>query len=120
MGHLFVALTVLLTVYGQIVVKWRILEAGALPESSMQRVTFLLSLSLTPWVLSAFVAAYLAALCWMAAMTRLPLSHAYPFVSLTFVLVVASGVLIFQESITPLKLIGAILIVSGVIIGGLE
>jgi len=45
------------------------------------------ALLLNPWIISGLAAALLASVTWMAAMTRLPLSHAYPFTTLAFVLV---------------------------------
>ena len=86
MSYVYVAATVLLTVYGQLVVKWQVGDAARLADPS-QRTAFLLGLLANPWVLSAFAAAFAAALCWMLAMVKLELSHAYPFISLSFVLV---------------------------------
>ena len=117
MSYVYVAVTVLLTVYGQIVIKWQVLNAGAFPEAPADKLQFLALLLLNPWVISAFAAALLASMSWMAAMTRLQLSHAYPFMSLAFILVlVASGVL-FQEPITAPKVIGIVLVVLGLVVG---
>jgi drug/metabolite transporter (DMT)-like permease len=65
-------------------------------------------------VLSAFAAAFAAALCWMLAISRLELSHAYPFVSLSFVLVLLLSALFFGESVSTEKLLGVTLIIAGV------
>ncbi len=78
---------------------------------------FLLRLLINPWVFSGFVAAFLASLAWMAAMTKFDISHAYPFMSLNFVLVILAGGLLFHEAITPYKLAGLALIVAGLIVG---
>jgi uncharacterized membrane protein len=53
----------------------------------------------------------------MAAMTKFSLSYAYPFMSLSFVLVVALSSVFFQDSITAPKAVGITLIVAGIIIG---
>ena len=50
-------------------------------------------------------------------MTKFQLGYAYPFMSLNFVLVILAGGLLFDESITPFKLAGLLLIVSGIIVG---
>lgn len=118
MSYIFIALTVVLTVYGQIVIKWQAVQAGPLPVDAGSKVIFLLRLVfLNPWVLSGLFAAFLASLTWMAAMTRLPLSHAYPFVSFSFVLVVFSGAVFFHEPLTWPKIVGMILIVAGIVVG---
>jgi multidrug transporter EmrE-like cation transporter len=117
MYYLYVLGTVLLTVYGQIAIKWRVGAAGALPDGFAQRAKFLAALFLDPWIMSALAAAVLAAALWMAAMTRLPLSHAYPMTSLAFVLVLVASGLLFNEPITPLKIAGTALIMLGILVG---
>lgn len=117
MSYLYIALTVLFTVYGQIVIKWQAGQAGELPAGGGEKVVFLLRLVLNPWVFSGLCAAFVASLTWMAAMTRLPLSHAYPFVSASFVLVVLSGALFFHEPLTWPKIVGMVCIVAGIVIG---
>ena len=117
MSYFYVFTTIVLTVYGQIVIKWQVSKAGALPEALPDKITFLLGMFLNPWIISAFAAALLASLFWMAAMTKLQLSHAYPFMSLAFVLVLMASGVIFQEPITPLKIAGILLIVLGIIVG---
>jgi drug/metabolite transporter (DMT)-like permease len=59
----------------------------------------------------------LAMLSWMAALTRFQLSYAYPFVSITFALMLVLSAAIFGEAITPAKAAGIALIVAGVIVG---
>jgi len=78
---------------------------------------FLLKLLINPWIFSGFVAAFLASLAWMAAMTKFDISHAYPFMSLNFVLVILAGGLLFHEAITAYKLMGLGLIVAGIVVG---
>ena len=115
-GHLYVFLTIAFTVYGQLVLKWQMQGIGALPESGLQKLVFLTRLVLNPWVLSGFVAAFLASLAWMAAMTRLEMSYAYPFMSLAFVIVVGAGALFYGEPLTVGKFVGTALVVCGLIV----
>jgi multidrug transporter EmrE-like cation transporter len=118
MSYFYVACTVLLTAYGQIVIKWQVLAAGAFPESPGEKALFLGRLLINPWIVSALAAALAAAVTWMAAMTRLDLSHAYPFLSSVFVLVPLLSILLFNEPLTSPKVIGLALIVTGIIVGG--
>ena len=117
MSYFYVFATIVLTVYGQIAIKWQVAKAGAFPEALPDKIIFLFGMFLNPWIISAFAAAFLASLFWMAAMTRLQLSHAYPFMSLAFVLVLMASGVIFHEPITPLKIAGILLIVLGIIVG---
>lgn len=116
MGYLYIVLTILLTVYGQIVVKWQVVRAGALPTGMTDRFHYFLQLVMTPWVISAFAAAFLAAVSWMAAMTKFDLSYAYPFMSASFVLVFICSIFLFSEPVTAQKVVGLGMIVLGIII----
>ena len=117
MGYAYIAATVLLTVYGQVVVKWQVSLAGAMPASSADKSMFLLALVIRPWVLSAFAAAFLASITWMAAMTKFELSYAYPFMSMNFVLVVILSTVLFHEALSTPKVVGLVLIILGIVVG---
>lgn len=116
-AYIMVLLTVLLTVYGQFAIKWQVLASPAMPADLAGRIQHIFQLFLTPLVISAVLAAVLASACWMVAMTRLPLSHAYPMTALTFVLVVLGSGLVFAEPVTLPKLAGLALIVIGIVVG---
>ena len=115
-GYICVGFTVALTVYGQLVLKWQMSLAGAMPESGFDRVSFLVRMLGNLWVISAFAGAVLASLAWMAAMTRFQLSYAYPFISLNYVLVFLLSALFFNETVTIPKLIGLGLIIVGIFV----
>lgn len=117
MSYFYVICTILLTVYGQLIIKWQVLQFGALPEGGREKILFLLQLLLTPWVISAFLAALLASVTWMAAMTKLQLSHAYPFMSLAFILVTIFSAWLFHEPITTPKVVGLALVILGLAVG---
>ena len=117
MGYVYIALTVLMTVYGQLVIKWQVSLAGSLPSDVGGKSVFLMRLVLRPWILTAFAAAFLAAVAWMAAMTKFNLSYAYPFMSFSFVLVVLLSSWIFHEPLSVQGVIGLCLIVVGIIVG---
>lgn len=117
MSYFYVLCTILLTVYGQLAIKWQVLKAGAFPEDGIEKIRFLAHLLINPWVVSAFLAALLASVTWMAAMTKLQLSHAYPFMSLAFILVMVFSGLLFHEPISLPKVIGIALVIIGLAVG---
>ena len=116
LDHAYILGTVCCTVYGLVVIKWQMISAGRLPEGIGEKFFFLLKMMLNPWVMSGYVSAFCASLFWMAAMTKLDLSYAYPFTSLSFILVAVFSWLFFQEPITAPKIIGILLVISGIII----
>ncbi len=114
MAYFFIALMLALTVYGQLVIKWRVNLAGSLPADLQGQALYLLGLLTSPWVISGLMAAFLASICWMLALTKLELSRAYPFTALSFIFILFSSALLFNDSITASKLIGTALIIGGV------
>ena len=116
LGHGFIALTLFFTVYGQLVLKWQMGGAGPLPEAGLDKILFLSRQFLNPWILSGFVAAFLASMAWMAAMTRFELGYAYPFMSLAFVLVMAFSVAFLGEPISLRKVIGTLMVIAGLVV----
>lgn len=116
-GFAYILGTVLFTVYGQLVLKWQVGKAGVLPTGSLDKIVFLITLIWNPWILSGLAAGFLAFLCWMAAMTKFELSYAYPFMSLSFLLVLILSAILFHEPLTVSKVVGVGLVVAGIIIG---
>ena len=115
--YLYPVATLLLTVYGQLVVKWQVDRAGALPADLGGKVAFVGQLLVNPWVISVFVAAFLAAASWMLAMTHFSLSDAYPVMALSFGLVLFGSALWLGESLTAPKVAGVAIIAVGLVVG---
>lgn len=115
MSYLFIALTIAFTVYGQLVLKW---QASKRPEATLAGFNpeAMLSLLLNPWVISGFASAFVASLCWMAAIGKMPLSKAYPFMALSFPTVAVFAVWLFGERLDAAKVAGTGLIILGVFV----
>lgn len=120
MGYFFVALTVLLTVLGQLLIKWQVNLAGTLPTNWHDKIFFLAGLVFRPWMVIALCAGFAGTLCWMVALTKLPLSQAYPFTAFTFVLVTLGGAWFFSEPLTLTRIAGVIVIAAGIILAAIE
>ncbi len=114
--HLYIFGSIIFTVYGQMILKWRIMEYGSFPLETTEKIKFLSILFLDPIILSGFFAAFLASLSWMAAMTKFELSYAYPFMSLNFVLVLLLSINLLNEPLTLYKIIGVGFIVLGTLV----
>jgi drug/metabolite transporter (DMT)-like permease len=118
-SYLAIFITILLTVYAQLMLKWRVSLAGLPPEDWTDKAKFYFTLLCDPWIMSTFVAAFLAALCWMTAMMKLDVNKAYPFMALNFILVGILAVPLLGETMTWQKLAGLGLVVIGLVVGGL-
>lgn len=115
-AYLYVLATVFLTVYGQLVFKWRVDVAGEFPDYTGGRLRYFWDLTVDFWVITVIASVVLAAAAWTLAIDELDLSHAYPFMALTFVLVLFGSAAFFSEPITTWKLIGVALIAAGVML----
>jgi len=116
MGYIYIAGCILFTVYGQLVLKWRMNLKGQLPEALNEKALFMVKLFLDPWLVSGFAAAFVASLFWMAAMTKFEISFAYPFMSASFILVFLLSMFLFGETFTWGKVIGLLLITAGIFV----
>ena len=114
--YFYILATIGFTVYGQLILKWRITTFGALPTDTVEKLKFLISLLFDPAIFSGFFAAFLASLAWMAAMTKFDLSHAYPFMSLNFVVVLLLSGWLLNEPMTLQRVLGVTLIVLGTVV----
>ena len=116
MVYIYILGFIIFTVYTQIILKWRIPIYGELPDAILDKVFFVLKLYTDPFIFSSMISGFIASLFWMAALTKLELSYAFPFTSLSFVLIFVISIFVFNETFTYEKLIGIILITLGIIV----
>lgn len=112
----YVFTTIALTVFGQLIIKWRVLEHGSLPTAFASQVNYLAKLIIDPFIILGLLSAFIASLSWMIAMSKLELSYAYPFTVLSLVFVFVLSWLIFNETMTSFKIAGMSIIVLGIFI----
>jgi uncharacterized membrane protein len=115
MGYLYILFTIALTVYGQLILKWR-LNSLVFPKDLMGTILMLLKSLFDPYIFSSFFSAFLASLAWMLALKEFELSKAYPFMSLSFVMVLLVSYLFLKETLSIEKIIGSVLIIVGIIV----
>ena len=48
MNHLYILLTILFTVYGQIIIKWQVQQSGAFPQDNIEKLQYIIKLLLSP------------------------------------------------------------------------
>lgn len=108
---IFIAGTLLLTAYGQILVKWR---AGVLNREGGDRLEYLRAMFLDPWVWTGLAAAVLASACWILTLQRMSVTLAYPFMALSFVIVPLAATIFLREPFALIQWVGSALIVAGV------
>lgn len=116
-SYFYIVGTLFFTVYGQIVLKWRLSTLKVImPEAFIDKVFYLVKLIFDPFIFSGFASAFIASLFWMAAMTKFEITEAYPFMSIAPGLVFVIGMLFLGETFTMGKLVGLVIIIIGTIV----
>ncbi len=117
MRYFLVAVVIALVTYGQLIIKYEVNRLGAVPLGNFKEtIGYGFSALTSLYILSGLFAAGLAALAWIAALSRYELSSVYPLLSLNFVLVPLLSVYFFGESMDAFKLFGTAIIVIGVFV----
>lgn len=117
MRYFLVTVVIALVTYGQLIIKYEVNRMGAVPLGDFKdTIDYGFSALVSPYILSGIFAAGLAALAWIATLSRYDLSSVYPLLSLNFVLVPLLSVHFFGESMDAFKLAGAAIIVLGVLV----
>ncbi len=114
-GYECVAATIALTVYGQLIIKWQMRDE-VIPSGITNKLVFFLTQFTNPWIFTGFAAALIAGLFWMAAMAKLPISRAYPLMSLAFVAVTVASAIFLNEPLTTPKLAGMLLLIPSLLL----
>lgn len=69
---------------------------------------------INPFVLLGFTIYAVSVIVWLLVLSRIEVSVAYPMVSLGYVLNALTAYYLFGESLTPVRLIGILIILCGV------
>lgn len=70
----------------------------------------------TPLILAGFFCFFISAVMWIIAIRSIPLSAAYPMVALSYIIIFTGSHFLFGEPLSWRHWIGALLIVSGIVL----
>jgi len=116
-GKFYIILSIALGVVSQLIVKWRMSSIAIEDSDSVyEKFTTAIFMLLDPYIIISIGLTFIAGLAWMIAMTKFDISYAYPFTILGFVLVLLFSALLFNEPVTIEKIVGILLIATGVIV----
>ncbi len=76
----------------------------------------LMRIATNPFVVVGLLIYVSGTLFWLAALSRVDLSFAYPFASLSYVLMLAAAWLLFSENITWMRILGTLVVGLGVLL----
>lgn len=99
---------------GQLMLKHGMQVATARAHSSHGSLA--VAAATTPWVLLGLVIFGISAISWLAALSRVPLSLAYPFNALGYLVILTASIIVLHEKANLWTWAGSLLVVSGLII----
>lgn len=110
-----ILLSILCGVAGQTVIKIGVSQPGASEAAAgfLPLVTMILR---SPMVLLGLMLYGIGALAWIAVLSRLDLSVAYPFLALNFVLVTFLSQFFLGENVPGMRWIGVLVICGGILL----
>ncbi len=113
---IYILISVLGGAVGQVLLKRGMGSMGPLTLSLEQMPSILLRVGTNPFVIAGLSLYVGATLFWLMALSRVDLSFAYPFASLSYVVMLAASWQLFNEDISLLRLMGTAVIVFGVLL----
>ena len=70
----------------------------------------------SPWVLLGLVVFGISAIAWLGALSKLPLSVAYPFNAVGYLVILLASILVLHERANVLTWVGSLMVVSGLVL----
>ena len=111
----FILSTVFLTSVGQLVLKIGVDSISDQGIEAKSYASFLIDSFTSPLVIGGLMIYGAAVVLWLWVLSRVELSIAYPFIGLSFVITLAFSVLLLNESVNSLRILGTLLIAAGCI-----
>lgn len=112
-AYIFIGLTILFTVCGQLLVKSASFEFGPFPKDLSMLIQFLIRAFTNVKLLAGLFSAVIASIMWMSALSLTDISFAYPFMGLAIVLVLALSPLVFKEIVPWTRWLGVAVVCLG-------
>lgn len=110
----YILIAVLASATGQVLLKKGMGNMGALTLSLNQIANILFRIITNPYVVVGLIIYVCGTVFWLAALSRVDLSYAYPFASLSYILMLLASWQLFNENITPARLLGTVVVGLGV------
>ena len=110
----YILISVLAGAIGQITVKYGKTQTGEKKISVHDIVPSHWKIGTNPYVIGCLTLYVCGTVFWLAALSRVDLSYAYPFASVSYVIMLTASWLLFNENITPLRLAGTLIVMFGV------
>ena len=78
----------------------------------------IMAAAMSPFIWFGLVIYALSVALWLWVLSKVDLSVAYPFVGVGFLVTMLFGIVLLNENVTPMRIIGTVLIVGGCVLVG--
>jgi drug/metabolite transporter (DMT)-like permease len=112
----YILISVLGGAIGQLLLKRGMTILGPLTLSIRDLGSILLGMATNPYVVGGLFVYICSTIFWLVALSRVDLSYAYPFASLSYILMLVVSWRLFDENISLLRLLGTATIAFGVLL----
>ena len=113
---IYILISVLTSTVGQLLLKIGMNNMGSITLSSNQFLSTSWKMATNPHVFIGLVIYLAGTIFWLAALSRVDLSYAYPFASLSYVVMLVASWMMFDEKITLGRFLGTVVIGIGVLL----
>jgi drug/metabolite transporter (DMT)-like permease len=113
---LYILISVLVSAVGQLLLKKGMNSMGPVSLSLNQLLPILRQMATNPNVFIGLGIYLIGTVFWLAALSRVDLSYAYPFASLSYVIMLVASWQMFDEKITLSRVLGTLVIGIGVLL----
>jgi drug/metabolite transporter (DMT)-like permease len=110
----YILISVLVGALGQILLKKGMSSMGPLTLSADQVFSILWKMATNPYVVVGLAVYVMGTVFWLTALSRVDLSYAYPFASISYVIMLIASWRLFDENISLLRITGSVVIIIGV------
>lgn len=110
-----ILVTVTLSACAQLALKWGVSQPALSTALKGAPIGALWAAAASPLIWLGLAIYALSVVLWLWVLSKVDLSIAYPFVGLSFLLTMAFGALLLQEDVSPMRIVGTLLIAGGCI-----
>lgn len=112
---LLILLSIVIAVGGQVLLKIGLNKIGSVNVNSLSGLGHLfLGIIKSPMVMAGLFCYVISAAIWLVVLSAVQLSFAYPFIGLTYVLILFISKFVLKEDVNPIRWVGAAIITIGV------
>lgn len=113
-GIAYIFITVILAVAGQLLLKKSMIEFGPINLTTGNLFPLIFDLFTKPLILFGLSLYGIGTIFWLAALSNVELSYAYPMISVSYVLIFLFSWIFFHEHISLTRILAMVIIVFGV------